>query len=125
MVGCSFIIGYQYNHTFYYQEIGYDPEWSRFSVGTVLLMLVLEDLFNISRPEIIDFGAGDHEYKEYFSTDRFVETHVFLLRRRPSQLLASALHRACYVSSRKTATLLNQLGMKTRVKRLIRRVLSR
>ena len=46
---CSFIIGQQYGQTLYTAAAGVHPDWRSYSAGTVLLLLVLEDLFNERR----------------------------------------------------------------------------
>lgn len=51
-----------------YTIIGYDPEFARFSPGTVLLFLMLERLFAEHRVRVFDFGGQEWGYKELFAT---------------------------------------------------------
>src|SRR5260370_37299994 len=42
---CSFLIGQRYGQTLYTAAAGVHPAWRSYSAGTVLLLLVVEDLF--------------------------------------------------------------------------------
>jgi len=52
-----------------YAHLGYDPEWSRLSPGTVLQMEALERLFAEQRYSHFDFTEGDGAHKAMFGTD--------------------------------------------------------
>jgi CelD/BcsL family acetyltransferase involved in cellulose biosynthesis len=54
--------------TLVYAHLGYDPEWARLSVGTVLQMDALERLFGEGRFRWFDFTEGDGAHKEMFGT---------------------------------------------------------
>lgn len=116
---CSYILGWQYASRFYHAVIGFDPEWNDYSVGTVLQLLVLEDLYKENTPELYDFGTFA-EYKAHLSTESYLEAVVWLFRRRPYPLFANGLQRAFSLASRKTGILLNKVGLRARVKRLLR-----
>jgi Acetyltransferase (GNAT) domain len=53
---CSFIIGQQYGQTLYTAAAGVHPAWRSYSAGTVLLLLVLEDLFKEDSVQFYDLG---------------------------------------------------------------------
>jgi CelD/BcsL family acetyltransferase involved in cellulose biosynthesis len=91
---CCFMVGYQIGGRFYYADVGYDPAWSKWSVGTVLLLRVIEDLFAHDRPSTLDFGPGG-EYKHHFGNDSYLEVEVLLFPRRAYPLAVAALQRAC------------------------------
>jgi hypothetical protein len=63
---CAFVIGYQHYGVYCYSEIGYDQQLSAYSPGKVLLFLIVEDLHNENRPDVLDFGVGDAAYKRRF-----------------------------------------------------------
>jgi hypothetical protein len=117
---CCFLVGYQHHGRFYYAEIGYDPAWSQFSVGRITILLALQDLLERDTPETIDFGEGGG-YKEYLANDSYVEADVLLFGRRAYPLLAAALRRACEFTSRGVLALVEGLGLKKPLKRLLRR----
>lgn len=55
-------------HTLVYAHLGYDPDWSRLSVGTVLQMDALERLFAEQRFSWFDFTEGEGAHKAMFGT---------------------------------------------------------
>ena len=116
---CSFILGWQYGSRFYHAAVGFDPVWHEFSVGSVLQMLVLEDLFKEDTPQVYDFGTFA-EYKKYFSTESYREDIVWLFRRRPYPLFADCMHRTFSAASRKSGAFLNRIGFKAKIKHFLR-----
>jgi GNAT acetyltransferase-like protein len=116
---CSFITGWQYGSRFYHAGLGFDPAWNSYSVGTVLQLLVLEDLFKENTPELYDFGTSA-EYKKRFSTESYPEAIVWLFRRRPYPVLAGGVHRVFNATSRNAGVLLNRLGLKVKIKHFLR-----
>jgi hypothetical protein len=88
----AFVIGYQYQQVFYYVEIGYDKAWAPFSPGTVLLYLLLEDLFQHSSVSVVNFGSGDAAYKRRFASHACRDATVLLLRRNARNGIAWACH---------------------------------
>jgi GNAT acetyltransferase-like protein len=117
---CSFLIGYQFERSFYHVSVGYDPAWAHFSVGTVLQMLVLEDVFSRDQPEFYDFGTHGG-YKEFFSNESYMESDFYLCSRRIYPLLAQVSHHTFRIVSRTTGAILNRFDLKQKVKKLIRR----
>jgi GNAT acetyltransferase-like protein len=117
---CSFLIGYQFERSFYHVSVGYDPAWADFSVGTVLHMLVLSDIFSENQPELFDFGTHGG-YKEFFSNESYMEADFYLCSRRIYPLLAQVSHHTFSAVSRTTGAILNRFDLKQKVKKLIRR----
>ncbi len=76
----SFCIGTQLNGLFSYEEVGYDREFSSRSPGQVLVLRMIEDLFDYQTPKVFDFGGGDAEYKRQFSNQHSRSGHIWLLR---------------------------------------------
>ena len=54
---CAFLLGYQCRGKFLFFEIGFDPAFASYSIGTVMQFLAVEDLFRYNRPEIMDLGS--------------------------------------------------------------------
>jgi hypothetical protein len=120
-VPCSFILGQQSDSWFHPVAVGVDPAWEGYSVGTVLLLLVLEDLFKENSPDFYDLGTSA-KYKEYFATDSYLEASVWLFRRRPYPTLASSIYGMCNLTSRVGGAALERFGLKRKVTQLIRRM---
>ena len=118
---CSFILGQQSSSRFYPLAVGVDPAWRNYSVGTVLLLLVLEDLFKENSPEFYDLGTASR-YKEYLATDSYLDATVWLFRRRPYPALASSIYSICNLTSRVGGAALERLGFKGKVTQLMRRM---
>jgi hypothetical protein len=118
-IPCCFVVGYQFREVYYHYNIGHDPAWSELSVGTVLQLLVLEDLFSQNTPEIYDLG-GYVAYKNYFATESYTEAMVFLFARRPYPLMVERVYRACTITSKEIGALLERLNLKSRIRHLIR-----
>jgi hypothetical protein len=78
----AYELGFQYGDTFFGHECGYDQRWSDRGPGSVLMHLVIEDLFAESRPEVLHFGFGDAAYKRSLrSNDGYDARHVYLVSR--------------------------------------------
>jgi len=66
----AFQVGFQYGSTYFADQIGFDPSWKRYRVGTVLLLKVIEELCTDRSVDKFDFGFGDANYKQLYC-DRF------------------------------------------------------
>ncbi|MFM7142986.1 MAG: GNAT family N-acetyltransferase [Alphaproteobacteria bacterium] len=91
---CAFVVGYQYGDVYHYAEIGYDRALARFSPGTVLLTLLLEDLWQHRTPRLVNFGIGEAGYKREFGNRESRDASVFLLRDTPANRARVVAHRA-------------------------------
>jgi hypothetical protein len=118
---CSYEIGYSFNNRNYGAECGYDPEWRKYGVGTVLMQLVVEDMFATDTPDTYDFGpvSESGDYKHHFSNDGYEEIDVLLYLRKPYPLLARSVQRALRRTSRITGNLLDALHLRTHVRNLL------
>jgi hypothetical protein len=76
----AFELGFQYLDTFYGHECAYDETAAAHGPGSVLMHLVIEDLFRSRKPERLHFGFGHAAYKQSFrSTDSHDAAHVTLV----------------------------------------------
>lgn len=116
----AFVIGYQAYGTYIYDVPAYDPAWAAHNPGSALLYRMLEDLTSEDRPEVVDFGYGDNEYKRLFSTDAYEETNVYLVQKSAYTGLARATHEAAAVLGSAARSGLDRLGLRERVRHLLR-----
>jgi|SRR5208283_4151818 len=58
---CAFLIGQTYKNTFYCQHAGYNPEFARFSVGSLLTSWALDNLLSAGVQQV-DLGEGRQEH---------------------------------------------------------------
>ncbi|MGH6689675.1 MAG: GNAT family N-acetyltransferase [Gammaproteobacteria bacterium] len=119
----AFLLGYQYRGCYYYTDVGYDPEYADWSVGTVLQIKMLKDLYSRpDRPSLFDFSTGYGSHKARFANVSRQEVHLLLLPR----TIANRLLAATYVSAERISaglvSFLDRLGVKNRVKKLVRRL---
>lgn len=117
-IPCSFILGQQYGSRFYTEFAGVDYAWRSYSVGSVIFLLVLEDLFKENSPQFYDFGSYA-KWQEYFATESYPEASAWLFSRRAYPLLASSIYHACNVISIKTGAVLDRFHMKSNVRQLL------
>jgi CelD/BcsL family acetyltransferase involved in cellulose biosynthesis len=120
----SFCIGTQHNGVFHYEEVGYDRDYSKKSPGQVLVIKMLEELYEHDQPAVFDFGGGDAEYKRQFGTRISESGHVWLLRPgMRSKMIVG------YLSGRRALSqtlrgMLAKFGLLDRVRKLTRRGLN-
>jgi CelD/BcsL family acetyltransferase involved in cellulose biosynthesis len=106
--------------TVQYDRLGYDPEWSSLSPGTVLQLLALQALFSEKRFTNFDFTEGEGQHKKLFSTQSCLCADVYVLSRRIRPVLIARLHHAADSLSEATGTLLDQLNLRSRLRKLVR-----
>lgn len=88
------VVGYQYEGTYFDEAPAFDNEWSRYSPGLVLFMMVFEDLFQRDTPHEVDFGFGYNQYKEVLGTRSEIRGQVWLPITLRGKTVVSA-QRAC------------------------------
>jgi hypothetical protein len=120
---CSFILGQQSGGRFYPVAAGVDPAWRKLSVGTALLLLVLEDLFKENSPDFYDLGTSATD-KEYLATDSYLVDEIWLFRRRFYPVLASSIYSVCNVMSGFGGEVLQRLSLKRKVTQLVRHLIT-
>ena len=102
---CAFAIGYQFEQVFHYEEIGFDESLARFSPGTVLLYLLIEDLCNHSSLSVLNFGIGDAMYKRRFGNRTGEDAAVILFRKS----IRNRLRQVCHSSFRSAVHLAKKM----------------
>jgi CelD/BcsL family acetyltransferase involved in cellulose biosynthesis len=120
------MLGYQYLDCYYYIDVGYDPAYANFSVGSVLQLMVLKDLYTRGTlPAIFDFSTGYGAHKARFGNFAQRQVNLLLL---PKTLDNHSLALAFRWTERASAALvsaLDKLGLKKRLKKWIRQFASR
>jgi len=115
----AFLVGYQHEGCFLMDELGHDPEVSKYSAGTVLQYLVVEDLFAHNRPAIWDLQAYG-QYKEALSTESYLEGKLLLFKPGMYSRLVIAGDRVCRSWSNTASLLLDRWNLKSRIRNAIR-----
>ncbi len=107
--------------TYDYIDVGHDPAWSAHSPGTVLLSLVIEDLYRWNTPAVFDFGPGYGEHKRRFGNCTLCESEFYLFRRTARAFLARGAHAACTRASLWAGAALDRVRLKASLRHTLRR----
>jgi len=105
-----------------YAYLGYDPEVAEHSPGTVLQLLAMEHLFAEPGLTVFDFTEGAGQHKQLFATHAIECADVVLLKQTSPALTLARTHAAFTRAETALTSLLDRLGLKKRIKQLIRRV---
>jgi CelD/BcsL family acetyltransferase involved in cellulose biosynthesis len=99
---------------------GYDPAFAAWSPGIVLVHEMLRSLAGEGCFRVLDFGSGEAQYKRLFATASRLCTTVFFFRPSPRHLIKVLAHRGCIAVSDGCTAAAERLGIKSRLKRLLR-----
>lgn len=117
----AFLLGMQISDIYRYLDVGYDPRWARWSVGTVLQFETLRRILTDADPATWwDFSFGDGEHKRRFANFS-VPTASLLYVRRFSGLHLTLLARDGFSAVDRTLSRsLDLAGLKDHLRRRIR-----
>ena len=121
----AFWAGTAWNRTFFVGTPGYDPAYADYSIGTYVLMRVVEDLCADDGIDVLDYGFGDAEYKRRFGSESWEERDVLLFAPTLRGLRLRLTRRAVTGAVRLAKAGLERAGIERRVKQRWRRRLSR
>ena len=103
-----------------YDYLGYDPDYMKWSVGTILHWRAFEDIFNEGKFRLFDFTEGESEHKRLYATDNLLCGNVYFLRKGFGMMLLLRLHKALDDFSNWLGGVLDRYGLKTKIKKFIR-----
>ncbi|HUW38676.1 MAG TPA: GNAT family N-acetyltransferase [Rhodocyclaceae bacterium] len=103
-----------------YAYLGYDPDYIKMSVGTVLQWLAVEQLFGEARFLYFDFTEGKSEHKRLFATHQRQCANIFLVKRTLRNTVVIYSHLLMNRFSGWIGATLDQLGVKAKIKRYLR-----
>ncbi len=112
---------YRESGILFYSHLGYDPEFEQLSPGTVLQYLALERLFEGGDMKLFDFLEGETPQKESFATGNTLCADLYFFRLTPRNACLVLLRHSIDSLSTAMVRALTVLGVKQRLKRLIRR----
>lgn len=104
-----------------YAYLGYDPDYQHLSVGTVLQWLAVEQMFGEKEFQFFDFTEGNSSHKLLFSSDQKLCANVYFIRKGLRNRALVYSHNGMNGLSAWLGDTLDRYGLKTRVKRLLRR----
>jgi CelD/BcsL family acetyltransferase involved in cellulose biosynthesis len=109
------------NRVLLYDYNGYDQQYSKLSPGTVMQYKIIEDLCNDPDIDLYDLCVGEDEHKYHFSTGSHRCADVVILEVNSKSMCSVVAHFVTAFASRQIGQALRSVGIKTFVKRLIRR----
>jgi CelD/BcsL family acetyltransferase involved in cellulose biosynthesis len=105
-----------------YAYLGYDPEVAEHSPGTVLQLLAMEHLFAEPGLTVFDFTEGAGQHKQLFATHAIECADVLLLKPMSPALTLARTHALFSRAETVLSATLDRVGLKKRIKQLIRRL---
>jgi len=103
-----------------YAYLGYNPAYSKLSVGSVLQWLALEQLFDESKFCYFDFTEGESPHKRLFATNHRHCANVYMFRNTLSNSALMRSHWCIERASRILGSWAQSLGVKAKLRRLLR-----
>ena len=118
----AFMLGYVYSGTYHYIDVGYDPAWAKWSVGSVLQIEVVKDLLTAATPpRWIDFSTGFGEHKARFGNMSRKEANILLLPDRARHRVLARAYRLSVAVDQKASAAADALGVKRWLRKWLRR----
>lgn len=109
------------NNVLTYAYLGYDPEYSKWSPGTILQWLAIEQIFEERRFRYFDFTEGRSSHKELFASHQRQCANVFFLKRTIRNYLLVYLHLWANGVATCIGSIAERLGVKAMIKKLLRK----
>lgn len=103
-----------------YEYVGHDPEYQRWSPGTLLQYYALQCLFAADHIKIFDFTEGEGAHKAFFATHAQYCADIYYFRRNLRNLTSVLLHMGVNALSSAVVWLLERLRLKAYLKKMLR-----
>ncbi len=119
----AFWIGNLYGDTFHSNYMGYDANYSKYSVGMYLIMKTIEEMIEQSgtpRVAQIDFGLGDAQYKEVLGNSQWEEASPRIFSSRAKGICLSAVWGSTVFLDSVARKLLGKAGIVQKTKKIWR-----
>ncbi len=111
-----------HNRRAIYAYLGYVPEYADLSPGTVLQMFAIEDLCTHNVADIFDFTQGEGQHKAMFGTRAIEAADFLILPASVRNRMVLRAHALWTLMEGKIGAWLDRLGIKTQIKRVLRRM---
>lgn len=103
-----------------YKYLGYDPEYVRWSVGNILHWFAFEDIIGEEKFKYFDFTEGQSDLKHFYSTGSLLCGNVYLFPKSIGAWFLVRSHYVLNVFSKFLGNLFNRIGLKSKLKNLMR-----
>ncbi len=115
----AFWVGTLSNHSFLSDYNAYDAGYRNYSLGTYLLISVVEELCT-SGVKNVDFGFGPAEYKERFGNSVLMESSVYIFSPKPKGFLLNTIRSTTCLIDSAARKLLERTNLLSKIKKLWR-----
>ncbi|MET0029224.1 MAG: GNAT family N-acetyltransferase [Candidatus Thiodiazotropha sp.] len=92
-VPCAFTVGFLCNGIYHCADTAYDINYAKYSPGTVLLYLAIEDIINSDQAKVIHFGITDAQYKRELCNCHTRDVSLMIMRPTFTNKVRISLHR--------------------------------
>ena len=106
--------------TLIYAYLGYDPDYMKLSVGTVLQWLAVEQMFGEGCFRYFDFTEGESDHKRLFATHEMLCANVLFLKNTLRNRILAHSHWQTGRFSGWIGATLDKFGIKAKVKKFLR-----
>lgn len=120
----AFWSGYSYGKVFITETPGFDPAYRSYGIGNFVLMKLIEDLCDDEEIEILDYGFGDAEYKQSFSSEKTMKAHIPIFAPTFKGLKINAMRTQAELMTTAARYVLTRTNLYQKVKRVFRDRLS-
>ena len=122
---CAFQLGFQYGSTYFLQKMGFDRDFKKGCVGTVLFLKITDQLCKDPNVDCLDFGFGDADYKRRFGTKHWNESMVYMFAPRVYPVLVNLIYTIVNGLSIGMRWVVHKAGVEGKIKQKWRRLLQK
>ncbi len=120
----AFLRGTVEGNLYNYETPGFDPEFAKHSIGTVILLMAIEELIGNTACRVFDFGSGGDEtgYKSTFGNRSITCNSYYVVNARRPRALMILYGQTLLTSVKNLAALIIPEGdFRNKIKRLLRK----
>ena len=119
-IPCSFAMGSLYKQTLYFNFIGYNPEYNKYELGTIVFLKMVENLI-VEKVKKIDFGFGDAYYKQRFGNKNEIESSICIFSTSIKGVMINISRTAIIGSSILANKMLEKMNILNKIKKYWRK----
>ena len=119
----SFREDLSYKGTISSQEIGFDPEWRKYSIGNALFLESLLDICTSNTYKIYDFGFGNAQYKKSYGDKQWDEFNLGIYSSRLKPKASFTLNKLIKIIDQSLRTTIKRTGLERKTKKIWRTII--
>lgn len=119
----AFINGILYKRNFLTEHIGFDIQYEKLSIGSYLLLKVIEDIASNKYADTIDYSFGSDSYKKRFSSLCHEDIRIRLFIPKISNVLFMINIATFTVTNNFIRIILKKIGTYDKIRKTVRKIL--